>query len=369
MTDGAPTRRVPVVLDAHSLSSQAAGGGIATYLQNLMAALAARPDIELTALCSKATPLPSGVARATIQRFSTHPRILHVEHLMRLPLDLRWARGAGSVFHNPVFHAPAGVQPPWVQTLHDVIPLVHYSPDMAVLTKRWKRFGPRYLKASAIIADSQHSASEGIRVLGLNPDRVHVAHLGVSPEFVPGTEGPSDPPYILMVNEFSRRKAYGEAFAVFDALVDAGYPHRLVVVGRVHDWNRDEFNQLLGAAHHRDRIDIREWVPDLVPIYQSASAFLMTSHYEGFGLTPLEAMACGVPVVAYANSSVTEIIEGGGQLVPDGDVVAMIAAVRQVLDEPELALEWRQRGPERARTFTWTASAAIHAEVYRSVAE
>jgi alpha-1,3-rhamnosyl/mannosyltransferase len=236
------------------------------------------------------------------------------------------------------------------------------------LTTRWKRLGPRYLKASAVIAISNHAASDGIRVLGLDPARVHVARLGVGPLFVPGFEGPSVPPYLLVVNEFTRRKGYGEAFAVLDALVDAGYPHRLVVVGRIHDWARGDVTRLLGAARHPERIEIHQWVPDLVPIYQGASAFLMTSRYEGFGLTPLEAMACGTPVVAFSNSAVTEVVDGGGHLVADGDVGAMYAAVRMVLDNPSCAAEWRQRGVEHARAFTWAASASIHAEVYRSVA-
>jgi glycosyltransferase involved in cell wall biosynthesis len=324
-------------------------------------------------LCAEGTVLPSGVTLAPIRRYSTHPRIVHVEHLVRLPWEVGRARARtrseGSVFHNPVFHAPAGIAAPWVQTLHDVIPLARYSPDMAVLTKRWKRFGPRYLKAAAVIAISQHAASEGIKYLGLEPSRIHVAHHGVDPAFTPGAGPSSDPPYILMVNEFSRRKGYGEAFAVFDALVDAGYPHRLVVVGRVQDYMRQEFETLLGGARHRERIDVRQWVPELLPIYQSASAFLMTSRYEGFGLTPLEAMACGVPVIAFSNSSVTEVVEGGGQLVPDGDVAAVVTAVRRVLDDPACAQEWRERGIVRASAFTWAASAAIHAEVYRSVAE
>ncbi len=359
---------VSVIIDAQSLSTDAAGRGLATYTRNLIGALATRPDVELVALCESAVTLPERVTRALIGRLSKHPRVGHIEHSIRMPLELRRLREDGTVFHNPVFHAPLGVQTPWVQTLFDVIPLVLPSPDTKILTTRWKRLGPRYLKASAVIAISNHAASDGIRVLGLDPARVHVARLGVGPLFVPGFEGPSVPPYLLVVNEFTRRKGYGEAFAVLDALVDAGYPHRLVVVGRIHDWARGDVTRLLGAARHPERIEIHQWVPDLVPIYQGASAFLMTSRYEGFGLTPLEAMACGTPVVAFSNSAVTEVVDGGGHLVADGDVGAMYAAVRMVLDNPSCAAEWRQRGVEHARAFTWAASASIHAEVYRSVA-
>jgi glycosyltransferase involved in cell wall biosynthesis len=362
------TKPIRVVIDAQSLSSDAAGSGIATYTQCLIAGLARRPDVEVVALSESTITLPPRAIRAPITRRVKDPRTELMEHLVRLPIDLHRVRQKGDVFHNPVFHAPVGMRTPWVQTLHDVIPLATPSADAKFMTDRWKRFGPRYLKASAVIAISNHAAKEGIKYLGLDPAKVHVAHHGVDPIYVPDPAGPSDPPYLLLVNEFSMRKGYGEAFAVFDALVDAGYRHRLVVVGKISDLNRDKFNKVLGGAVHRDKIDVLEFVPDLLPVYQGASMFLMTSHYEGFGLTPLEAMACGVPVVAFSNSSVTEVVEGGGQLVADGDVSAMITAVKKVLDSPAAAAEWRQQGLAHSRTFTWDASAALHAEVYRSVA-
>ncbi len=351
------TQPVPVVIDALSLTSDSAGSGIATYTENLIGALAVRGDVDLVALSAPSVEMPEGVTKVSIHRLFQSPRLEYREHLSRIGYEIWRARSKGSIFHNTVFHSPPGLRTPWVQTLHDVIPLVSPSPDVAILTERWKRFGPRYLKASAIVAISHHAASEGIRVLGLDPARIHVARHGVDPKYVPSPEGPHDPPYLLVVNEFSRRKGFGEAFAVLDALVDAGFPHRLVVVGRIKDWGRDEFNTLLGAARHPERIEVREWVPDLVPIYQGAAAFLMTSRYEGFGLTPLEAMACGVPVVAFSNSAVTEIVEGGGMLVTDGDVAAMTESVRTVLDSPACASEWRERAVEHSRQFTWAKSA------------
>ena len=362
-------RSISVVLDAQPLSSVAADSGIGVYTRSLMAALAHRSDVVLLALCDPQVALPPGVDRLPMRRLASRPRLEVVEHSFRLPVEMLRKRPKGSVFHNPSFHAPFGIRSPWVQTLLDVIPLVFDSPDQAVLRSRWKRFGPRYRHADAVIAISRHAASEGISRLGLNPDRVHVATLGVDPSFRPGPDGPADPPYLLVVSEFSRRKGFAEAFAVMDALVDAGYPHRLVVAGRLHPGARQELSGLHASMGHPERVELRGFVPDLLSLYQGATGYLMTSRYEGFGLPALEAMASGVPVVAFANSAVTEVVEGGGQLVPDGDVAAMVAHVRRLLDNPLEASEWRARGVAHASSFTWDRSAAIHAEVYRSVAQ
>jgi alpha-1,3-rhamnosyl/mannosyltransferase len=110
------------------------------------------------------------------------------------------------------------------------------------------------------------------------------------------------------------------------------------------------------------------FVDDLADTYRRADIFISTSRYEGFGLPAVEAMASGTPVVAFANSAIPEVVGDGGLLVPDGDVPAMVDAVRSLLDDRSRREDVRSRGLERAKHFSWERCGAVHADVYRSVA-
>ncbi len=103
----------------------------------------------------------------------------------------------------------------------------------------------------------------------------------------------------------------------------------------------------------------------LAELVGAARAFAYPSLYEGFGLPPLEAMACGVPVVTSDVSSLPEVVGDAGLRVDPRDPRALAVALRRLVDEPELAARLGERGRERARGFTWRRAAAALEDVFR----
>lgn len=117
-----------------------------------------------------------------------------------------------------------------------------------------------------------------------------------------------------------------------------------------------------------ERVEMAGFVKDLAGTYSGASALLMTSRCEGFGLPALEAMACGTPVVAFANSSLPEVVGDAGMLVPDGDIEAMTRAVRELVDSPAAREERVAAGVSRAAQFRWGDMVTAYRQLLESVA-
>ncbi|MEY2588686.1 MAG: hypothetical protein QOJ67_670 [Acidimicrobiaceae bacterium] len=356
-----------VLVDGRGLDGWSGQRGIGSYVRNLLTYLAADPRVQTRALAGVDTALPHGVERVLMNRRAPG-RFAALEHELRLPRELR--RHAHGVFHSPAPEPPSRCAVPWAQTLFDVIPLALPDAVPASTLRRFRRRASLYRGADAVIAISRHSADEGIRLLDLDPRRLHVVPLGVDPAFRPGAaERRDEPPYLLIVASFEKRKRLEHAFEVIGRLADAGYPHHLRVAGAIAPFVEPALRAAVQDARRPDRIDLLGHVEDLPELYRGAAVVLHPSSYEGFGLPLAEAMASGVPVVAYRNSSVPEVLGDAGVLVDDGAVDELTDATRRVLDDGGWRDELIQAGLARARHMRWEDCARGHVEVFLAISE
>jgi glycosyltransferase involved in cell wall biosynthesis len=356
-----------VLVDGLALATPSATRGIGTYLRSVLEPMVGR-DLAVDVLAPAGTPVPTGTGLVPSTRRAAE-RHSYYEQLLRLGRDIR--RADPDVFHSPGTDPPLGVAVPWVQTLHDVIPLAYPGAGYRAERLRWRARGRLIRSADAVIADSSHTADDAARWLGLDPSRVSVVHLGVDPRFQPPAErGLARSPYLLFVSAYGPHKGYEEAFELISALAERGLPHRLKVVGTIARRTQALVRRQSSAVAHADRIDLLGVVAfdQLLELYQQAEAVVVTSRYEGFGLPAVEAMATGTPLVAFANSSLPEVVGAGGVLVPDGDVDAFAAAVATIAGDRRRWDELSAAGLARSAHFSWQRAADATAAVLRSVA-
>jgi glycosyltransferase involved in cell wall biosynthesis len=337
-----------VVIDGTALVDGSQFRGIGVYLRELVSGLTAYDDIE-----------PVMLARRS--RLPARWRASAVE--WTLPREI--ARSRAALFHSPAQSPPRSSPVPWVQTLHDLTPMVFRHPMLDADRRRWERIGPRLREATRVVCVSTSSAEQAQRLLGVDPDRIAVVPLGVDPAFSPDGPRRADGPYLLWVSSWGPHKGLEVAAAVVAALAATGRPHRLLVAGYQDAAMLRHVRAAVEPAG--DRVEVLGHVAELAPLYRGADALLVTSRAEGFGLPVVEAMASGCPVIAFANTSLPEVVADAGILVPDGDVDAYANGVRQLLDDPSLRTQLRELGLNRAKQFSWRRTVEQHVEIYRSL--
>jgi glycosyltransferase involved in cell wall biosynthesis len=178
--------------------------------------------------------------------------------------------------------------------------------------------------------------------------RIEIVPNGVDDFFSPATDG-QESDYVLYVGTIEPRKGLDDLLTVWDSL-PAPRP-RLVLCGDA-GWGSVALPNGAEVTGYVDRTKLRD-------LYRGARAFVYPSRYEGFGIPPLEAMACGAPVIATRTGAIPEYAEGAALLIDPGDRNALRAALLRLLADKTLRDELRSRGVERARAYTWERSAAL----------
>ncbi len=362
--------------------------GTGTYLRSLTQALVRiEPDLDIALLVPGLRPQNS-VGTMTITppgRVETGglPRL---DRFRRLSWDLAGValaarRARPELLHIPHATPPVGSRLPLVLTIHDVIPLVlpayRATQAMRLRVAALRRAAPR---ARMVLTPSRAAADDIERLLRVPPSRIRVTPEAATAGHVPATNAAASRAvasrhgirgrYVFNVGGLDVRKNLPvllEAFA--RALPHLEGPAQLVIAGAPHTNNPAVFPPLepvverLGLA---ERVVLTGFLSDAdkLAFYQGAALYVTPSVYEGFGLTALEAMACGVPTIAANRTSLPEVVGDGGLLVePEPDALA--TAVVDVLNTPALAAALRARGLARAATFSWDRTATLTLDAYR----
>ncbi len=299
-------------------------------------------------------------------------------YALRQPRIERWAPGA-SLVHSLELDYPVATRLPWVATVHDLGPLTH--PQYFSRSRPWlRRAGLRQLvrKAAAVIAVSNATADALRHLLGGALDgRLHVVPEGVSEGFfaqardpasiMPGLKALDGAPYFLWTGSLNPRKNLLGVLAAFEAL-GGTTPHHLVLAGGL-GWDHDEVLTRLRQSPVASRIHRCGHVSDeqLLSLYAGADAFVYVSHFEGFGLPILEAMAAGAPTITSNCSSMPEVAGDAALLVDPTNPESIARGMWALASDAGLRRDLAARGRARAAGFTWERCARSTLDVYRSV--
>ena len=386
-------RVLRVGLDGRSLQGgfrEDTGRGIGVYARELLRALAARQDVAITLWFEPALPavplglVPPGV---TVRHYARVWLPMRDRLASQLTVPAAAAGRAHDVFHwLSHLHAPAFPPRRSVLTVHDLI-----LEQFATLDPRHRTAGYKFARrlegmairhASVLVADSEVTRAELLARHASDAARVFVAPLGVHPRFTPARTAEVaavqkfydlSAPFVLYLGGIDARKDIGmllEAFARVRA--DRSEPLLLVLAG--HVLRAPEYPALVQRARAleiSEALRVLEFVPlaHLAMLLTAARVFAFPSRSEGFGLPPLEAMACGTPVVSTTGGSLGEVLGDAALTVPPLDAEAFARALARALDDASLREQLRARGLARAATYTWARTAGATVAAYRVIAK
>lgn len=318
----------------------------------------------------------------SLTAISLRPRAMRL-FAQQVTLPLATCRWKADVVHSPSFIMPytRGTSR-HVLTVHDMTsfshPHCHNALRRSLLYRRMVLASLQ--RADVVLAPSQATRQAILRFLPLQPDRIHVTVPGIGQEF-----RPCDPvsvqevvtrltlpqPYILYVGTLEPRKNLPVLVESYRRLVEAGaIKEHLVLAGKL-GWGYEALLKQMQASALRGRVHLAGYInqQDLPAVYGGARLFVYPSLHEGFGFPPLEAMACGVPVISTLSSSLIENLEGSAELVAPDDVTSLEKAIQRLLADDALRAKRRTQGLEQANHFRWEQTARATLKSYLAAME
>jgi glycosyltransferase involved in cell wall biosynthesis len=334
---------VRVLIDT-TYSRRAPFSGTSVYLDRLQSALAEIGGIEVVTVFNERRRHPAGGGLGSLRNLAVDWWWTGVQ-LPRLA-----ERAQADVVHHPL-PARARTPLPQVITVHDLA----FERLPGYFDTAYRRYARRTHRAAArsasrVICVSETTARDVRSLWGIEEGRITIARHGPGQEPAPGS---GERAHFLYVGDDEPRKNLASLLAAYSHYRQAASePLALVLAGSA-------------AASEPGVVVVRN--PDaerLAELYAGAIALVHLSLYEGFGLTPLEAMHAGAPVLAAPAPGITEVCEDAARYVDPGDPASVARAMAELAASPALQAELAERGKRRAALFSWSASARLHADAY-----
>ncbi len=234
-------------------------------------------------------------------------------------------------------------------------------------------------RATIVITGSEHTARDLVELIGVPREKIEVTHYGVGEEFYPDRTRAGRKEvcrrhvlprhrYILFVGTLEPRKNLPTLVAAFGRLPDIRRSHCLVLAG-APGWRVQEIHDAIVRSGLVGEVIMPGYLcaDELRSLYTYADLFVYPSLYEGFGFPPLEAMACGAPVITSNVSSLPEVVGDAALQVDPRDPRALAHAMQTVLEDEQVAATLRSRGFDRAKQFSWEQTARKTLQIYRRV--
>ena len=294
-----------------------------------------------------------------------------------LPLEIR--RWQPDIMYYPNFDLPIYSLSPYIVTIHDIIYFLYADQCPSRMAHYYARRMLSYTTkhAKVILTDSEHSKQDLQRYFRIPAEKIRVIFPAADERAFPGEPNSSllaqyhiVQPYILYVGKHHEYKNVMTLMRAYMTQRDIHQNFQLVIAGK-QDSRQKALYEIAAQFDSGKRILFTDFVPDgqLFDLYRGARLFVFPSRYEGFGLPPLEAMACGVPVISSHAASLPEVVGDAAIQVNPDDVSALADAMRSVLTDENLWCTLKYKGLARAQQFSWETAARQLLKVYEDVVE
>jgi glycosyltransferase involved in cell wall biosynthesis len=366
-----------IALDLRKIESS----GIGRYMRNIVEALTHEaPEHEYVLIIPKGSEHLLKLNGAATKVLPVNVPYYSIQEQLAIPALL--AKHRVDLFHSPHFVVPVIQTCPVVVNIHDVI-------YMARKNELKSRLGRLYYRcmmplaahwSDAVITSCEYTKREIIHHLKASADKVFVVPYGIDSRFQPVTDAESlervrrkygiSDQYVLYVGIYRERKNHAGLLQAFQQLVQSGTPSQLVIAGPMTEAEH-ELRRLAADLGVEKRVVLTGFVTDedLPALYSGARVYACPSLAEGFGLTVIEAMACGTPVVCAQNSSLPEA-GGNAALLADITNPQLFAqALHRALGDDALRQELTDRGIKHATRFSWKVAAQDTLEIYAAASK